>query len=110
MKLKNIFIFILSTIIILPFVSRSIPVGALSLDEQGEIDYTAAQSTISSSGNTFHAVTFNPKASDYLPYCVAGPSGQGKSSIAAGRELIEKGYDVYAGMNTVFYALGDRST
>ena len=105
MKLKNIFIFILSTIIILPFVSRSIPVGALSLDEQGEIDYTAAQSTISSSGNTFHAVTF-----DYLPYCVAGPSGQGKSSIAAGRELIEKGYDVYAGMNTVFYALGDRST
>ena len=109
-EVKKTVIFILIALTIISSVARTVSVEASTLDESGKIDYTVTQSTISASETTFHTVTFNPQTSEYIPYCLAGPSGQGKSTVTAGRELIEKGYEVFAGINTVFYSLGDRAT
>lgn len=73
------------------------------------IDYSTDTHGSGVSEVKVHTVSFNPKESEYMPMFTAGPAGKGISTVSGGRDLIEDGYEVYAGINTLFYMLADKS-
>lgn len=84
----------------------------LSITSDGKVTYAKATYTDSKNlTQTVHALEFNPKTSDYMPYVYSRWTGVGcdtyRSALNAESQF---GADVIAGVNATFYSLDTGST